>query len=84
MVPAVPTQVKCLAAGCREPQSIRSDEGLCKFHRPGSIMVNGLTAFRAQSDHGQTGREVAKETREMFRARKGYDPVRVDGKDRWI
>lgn len=77
-------RAKCLESGCEELESIRSDEGLCKFHRPGSIMVNGIVAFRAQSAHGQTGREVAKETREMFRARKGYDPVRADGKDRWI
>lgn len=80
----VTLRTKCVQDDCEEPQSLRSDEGLCKFHRPGSLMVGGIVAFRAQSDHGQTGRQVAEETRRMFRARKGYDPVRADGKDRWI
>jgi hypothetical protein len=49
-----------------------------------SLRFNGMCALAAQRDYGKTEREITKENIESFRERKGYDPVRADGKDRWI
>lgn len=49
-----------------------------------SIRFSGLGAFKQFRDFGKTEREMTRDNLERFRKEKGYDPVREDGKDRWI
>lgn len=49
-----------------------------------NVGFNGLHALEASRKYGKTDREMTRENVESFRERKGYDPVRADGKDRWI
>lgn len=49
-----------------------------------TVGVNGLVALDQSRRYNKTDREMTRENIEGFRARKGYDPVRADGKDRWI
>jgi hypothetical protein len=49
-----------------------------------SLKFNGLVALDAMRKYGQTERQFTRENIETFRKEKGYDPVRADGKDRWI
>lgn len=72
-----------MADGCDEPQSIRSDEGLCRFHRPGPTMLQ-TAGLKAQNAYGKTGNELAREMRADFKKRKGYEPELAGDKYRWI
>lgn len=74
---------KCVTKGCKKPQSLRSDEGLCAWHRPGTLMLGGMVSLKAQREYGKTGRELGKEMRGDFKKRKGYDPEPAGDKNRW-
>lgn len=76
-------RAKCVLPGCSEAPSIRSDEGLCKFHRPGAPMMH-TAALKAQNAYGKTGNEIGREMRADFKKRKGYEPELADSKYRWI
>jgi len=49
-----------------------------------NVRFAGLVSMKVLRDYGKTGREVAKENIEEFRKRKGYDPVPVGDKSRWL
>lgn len=50
-----------------------------------SVRLNGVEAMKQMRDLGMTEREMTKRNLEMYKENNpGKDPVRVDGKDRWI
>jgi hypothetical protein len=50
----------------------------------GRVRFNGLANFRQFRDKAYTERQMTADNIKRFVANKGYDPVREDGKDRWI
>ncbi len=48
------------------------------------IRFNGLAGFKQFRKNGFTERAMIRESNERFEKEKGYPPVRVDGRDRWI
>lgn len=46
------------------------------------IKFNGLHQMKVMREAGTSGKEIAKENRENFRKKKGYDPVSAS--ERWI
>jgi len=49
-----------------------------------SIRLGNKENLKQFREMGITERQFTKKNIEEFRKNKGYDPVRVDGKDRWI
>lgn len=49
-----------------------------------SVRFGGLANFKQFRDLGVSEQRATRKNIELFRQRKGYDPVREDGKDRWV
>lgn len=50
-----------------------------------SVRLNGMGALKQQREMGKTEREMTKQNLEMYKKKNpDKDPVRLDGKDRWI
>lgn len=50
-----------------------------------SARLNGMESMKQMRELGMTERQMTKQNLEMYKKNNpGKDPVRVDGKDRWI
>lgn len=78
-------QDKWVCQKCGKPVPRKRKTGKELREAVSSVRLNGMENLKQMRDLGTTEREMTKKNLEMYKKNNpDKDPVRVDGKDRWI